>query len=648
MASLAAGSVFAGYRLEEMAGRGGMGVVYRARQLRPDRLVALKVITPDYAQDPIFRQRFESESEVAASLEHPNVIPVYEVNEVDGLLFIAMRFVDGHDLHSLIRSGLDPQSAVRIIDQVAGALDAAHAAGLVHRDIKPGNVLVADVGGRWHAYLTDFGLAQRVDGSAGLTRTGTFMGTPDYAAPEQIRGERVDARTDVYALTCVLYESLTREVPYPRDSAPAAMYAHLDAPPPSVTEHVAGLPPATNEVIRRGMAKNPDDRYPSAGDLGRAAVAALEERPVTERERTVAAGQAAPNAETIIDEPALAPPPAETPPARSSRRAVLIGVPLAIAAVVAVAAVVALDGDGGGGDGGTPTPAAAGPQETWSADVGGYPLYTAVAGEHAWVVLDGADRLKRVSLDGRSVTDTADIGELLGGLAVTDDRLLVGAFGEDGNDGRGTVLTVDPATGEASGPPIRTIDPFELATDGRTLWVTDLGQIDVIDLATRRRARRFDLEGGFDVALRDGTAWVVDNARGELLAFEAETGERRGRAVDVGAVPVSVAATADAIWVATEQGQLLRVPPDGGRPESLAVGGEGNRVVEADAGGVWVVDDKGTVVLVDPERLQVRGRLQLGGSLQDVALDGGDAFVVSSRSTEASTLVRVSSGSGAQ
>jgi predicted Ser/Thr protein kinase len=639
MASLAAGSVFAGYRLEEMAGRGGMGVVYRARQLRPDRLVALKVITPDYAQDPIFRQRFERESEVAASLEHPNVIPVYEVDEVDGLLFIAMRFVDGHDLHSLIRAGLDPQSAVRIIDQVAGALDAAHGAGLVHRDIKPGNVLVADVGGRWHAYLTDFGLAQRVDGGPGLTRTGMFMGTPDYAAPEQIRGERVDARTDVYALTCVLYESLTREVPYPRDSAPAAMYAHLDTPPPSVTEHAAGLPPATDEVIRRGMAKNPDERYPSAGDLGRAAVAALEERPVTERERTVAAGAAAPNAETIIDEPAPAPSARPRP-----RRRALIALPVAlVAAAAAVAVILLTSGDDGGGETNRPPALSA----EWTAPLGDYPWQAAVAGGQSWVVVENADRLKRVSGDGQ-VSDSGVLGTDLASIAVNGDGLLVGDFGEDDADGRGSIVRVDPGTGATEGNPIRTTDPVEMASDGETLWLTDLTQLHVIDVATGRRLRRIGVEDAIDVAVEGGTAWVILNEAGDLLRFDARTGDRRGRPIDVGARPMSVSATADAIWVATEQGLLVRVPPDGGQPQSLPVGGEGNRFVAAGEDGVWVADEQGNLVLVDPEALEVRGRLRVGGSLEAVAVDGEAAVVASGRSTAESTLVRVSSAAAAQ
>jgi hypothetical protein len=417
------------------------------------------------------------------------------------------------------------------------------------------------------------------------------------------------------------------------------MWAHLDAPPPSVLARGVELPPATDDVIRRGMAKDPDERFQSAGDLAQAALAALDDRPPARGERTVAIGDAAPGRRegTILD---------DVPPAvpRRSRRAALIALGLAVVAAAVVAAV-ALDG-GGGGD--APPPSSAVLAQSWSAPVGGYPLYAAVAGGQAWVTLDGADRLKRVALDGGSVRDTPVLGDYLGGLAVAGDRLLVGAFGEDLDDGRGTVVTVDPATGEAVGAAIRTIEPFELATDGRTLWVTDTEQLDVIDLPTRRRARRIDLVGAFDVAVEDGTAWVVNVERGELQPFVARTGTRRGRAIDVGARPVSVAATADAVWVATEQGQLLRVTPDGGRPEALAVGGEGNRMVEADADGVWVVDEQGNVVLVDPERLAVRARLRIGDTLPDVALDGGAAFVIRARSSAESTLVRVSSARAGQ
>ncbi len=293
--SLSPGSRFGGYVVEAIAGQGGMGVVYRARQLRPSRTVALKVISPLYAGDDEFRERFERESEVAASIEHSNVIPVYEVGADHGLLFIAMRFVEGTDLRALIQrvGRLPPRRAVRIVSQVGDALDAAHASGLVHRDIKPANILIAHEGEREHAYLTDFGLAKPAS-SDGPTRTGMFVGTLDYAAPEQIQGGRLDSRTDVYGLGCVLYHTLVGQVPYPADADHAKMFAHVTRMPPSIRSVDPSLPDALDVVVRKAMAKDPDNRYISAGDLGRAALAAIDGRTFTRAARSVAVGDAAP------------------------------------------------------------------------------------------------------------------------------------------------------------------------------------------------------------------------------------------------------------------------------------------------------------------------------------------------------------------
>jgi serine/threonine protein kinase len=292
---LAIGMQFAGYVIEGVAGRGGMGVVYRARQLRPSRIVALKVISPQLASDSDFRERFTSESEIATSIEHSNVIPVYAVGEDSHLLYIAMRYVQGTDLGAVIAAEgrLAPGRAVEILAELTAALDAAHAHGLVHRDIKPANVLIAREGQREHVYLTDFGLA-KLAASGGRTRTGMFVGTLDYAAPEQLKGRRVDARTDVYAAGCVLYQMLTGRVPFPQEHEAAIMFSHLSTEPPSVRELVPSLPAELDAVITRAMAKNPDDRYPSAGDLARDAIAATEGQRVTSPERSVATGRAAP------------------------------------------------------------------------------------------------------------------------------------------------------------------------------------------------------------------------------------------------------------------------------------------------------------------------------------------------------------------
>jgi hypothetical protein len=293
VAKLEAGSIFAGFQIESELGAGGMGVVYRATQLALDRTVALKLITPDFASDEDFRERFKRESRLAASIEHPNVVTVYEAGEENGQLYIAMRYIAGTDLLALIRAedGLEPARAAHLLTQVAAALDAAHARGLVHRDVKPANVLVADGD---HAYLTDFGLTKSA-ASVGPTKTGQWVGTADYVAPEQIMGEPVDARADVYALGCVLYHALTGKPPFVRDSEIAKIWAHVNDPPPALRESAATPPPpAFDGVIRRAMAKAPGDRYPSAGDLGRAATAALEGRAISEPERSIASGAAAP------------------------------------------------------------------------------------------------------------------------------------------------------------------------------------------------------------------------------------------------------------------------------------------------------------------------------------------------------------------
>ncbi len=288
MRQLGPGEEIGGYRIEALAGRGGMGLVYRARQRRPDRTVAIKVIAPELASDPAFRARFEQESATAAEIEHPNVIPVYEVGEDDGLLFISMRFVQGVDLGRLLaQSGrLDPERAAHLVSQTADALDAAHAQGLVHRDVKPGNILVASGD---HVYLTDFGLTKRTTDSRGMTQTGMFVGTVDYIAPEQVEGRRVDARADVYALGCVTYELLSGNVPFPRDSDIAKIFAHVSDPPPRLT----GVPEPLADAVEKAMAKRPEDRYVSAGDFGRAVSAGAEGRLASAGGRSVAVGAAA-------------------------------------------------------------------------------------------------------------------------------------------------------------------------------------------------------------------------------------------------------------------------------------------------------------------------------------------------------------------
>jgi serine/threonine-protein kinase len=285
------GAHIAGCRIESVAGRGGMGIVYRATQLSLGRPVALKLIAPEHAADSGFRERFQRESRMAAAIDHPNVIPVYEAGEEDGRLYLVMRWVAGTDLHKVLRNDgrLEPLRAAAIVNQVAGALDAAHAAGLVHRDVKPANVLLSGD----HAYLADFGLTRLAGADTNLTTDGHFLGTVDYMAPEQFHPGPNDARADVYALGCVLFAALTGTPPFLRDTVPATMLAHLHDPPPRASD-TPGVAREFDRVLARALAKEPEDRYPSAGDFGRAALAVAEGRSVTEEERSVARGAAAP------------------------------------------------------------------------------------------------------------------------------------------------------------------------------------------------------------------------------------------------------------------------------------------------------------------------------------------------------------------
>ena len=273
MPDIEVGAEIAGHRLEEIIGRGGMGIVYRARDLTLDRVVAFKLIAPEFATEPDFRARFKRESRQAASIRHPNVISIYSAGEEGDLLFITMDYVEGTDLKNFvgIRGRLDPKLAADLVSQVASGLEAAHARGLVHRDVKPANVLIEN---QRHAYLTDFGLTKRATAGSALTRTGLIVGTTDYLAPEQIQGDKLDARGDVYALGCVLYEALTGFVPYPRDTGAATMWAHMSEPPPSVLERAPDVPVEYDVVVSRAMAKDPNQRFTSAEALGRALQAA--------------------------------------------------------------------------------------------------------------------------------------------------------------------------------------------------------------------------------------------------------------------------------------------------------------------------------------------------------------------------------------
>jgi len=276
-AELALGSTFAGHRIDSIAGRGGMGVVYRATDLTLDRPVALKLIAPTLARDPVFRARFERECRLAAALDHPHVVPIFHAGAERGALYVTMRYVEGTDLRALLAEEhrLEPSRAVEIVTRVADALTEAHRHGLVHRDVKPANVLLATRDGSEHAFLTDFGITKERVGDTGLTKTGFAVGTADYMAPEQAKGVDVDSRADIYALGCILYRALTGAVLYDKDSDVEKMWAHIHEPPPALLDVRPELPPALGDAVERALAKAPGDRQQTARELAREALAAI-------------------------------------------------------------------------------------------------------------------------------------------------------------------------------------------------------------------------------------------------------------------------------------------------------------------------------------------------------------------------------------
>jgi serine/threonine protein kinase len=345
------GDSLAGYRIELLLGRGGMGAVYLAIHTRLNRKVALKVLVPELAEDDLFRERFIRESQLAASLEHPNAIQIYNADEVDGVLFIAMRYIEGSDLRQLLREQgqLSAKRTVEIVQQVAGALDAAHEASLVHRDVKPANILIEQPSGK--VFLSDFGVAKRTS-SAGMTKTGSFLGSVDYCPPEQIHGQPVDGRTDTYSLGCVAFHCLAGQPPFPKETDIAVIQAHLTEPVPALSTVRPGLPLALDGVLATAMAKYPQVRYASSGAFAAGFRAAIESdtRQATSptlippRSTAPPALPSRPSQPTRVDPPSGAPADTDIQPAARhgfSRRSVVFAtVGLLVIAIGAVAFVV--------------------------------------------------------------------------------------------------------------------------------------------------------------------------------------------------------------------------------------------------------------------------------------------------------------------
>jgi hypothetical protein len=631
------GDEFAGHRILGVAGRGGMGVVYRALQLDLDRPVALKLIAPQLAEDTAFRERFARESRAAASIDHPNVIPIYYTGDHEGTLYIAMRYVEGPDLRTLVRAEgqLEPGRAAYIVSQVASALDAAHARGIVHRDVKPANVLL---GAGEHAYLTDFGLTKNLTSHTGSTRAGGWVGTLGYVSPEQIRGERIDARADVYALGCVLYHALTGSPPYQRDSDEATLWAHLHDDPPSVAGHAPGVPEGFDEVVRRAMAKDPDERYPSAGDLGRAALAAAGRAAAPGPERRVAVGEAAPGdeQETVVSPDQAATAVASRPPA--GRR--LWPWALAVVPVVALAVVAVLlldggnDGNGGQTTGTTGTTTANQQGDTTvptkSLTLGGRPNNIVVSGGNAWIVRSGVDRLTVVDADtvkrrpfrprvGNPAGEAAGFGKLW--VANQAGNTLV-AIGLKSHRQEGAAVALPPGG-----------RPVAVAVGERAVWVGIRGNPGLlvrVDPRTRQAVKSIPLPDGLqNITVGGGAVWVIARRRNTVTRVDIASATQRP--VFVGERPFGIAYGRGAVWV-TNNGDDTVTRIDAGSLNTLvAEVGRGPKGVAVGAGGIWVANSiASTLTRIDPATNQPAGEpIKVATNPYAVDVAGDDVWVTS-------------------
>ena len=611
-ADLSIGAELLGYRIAAVLGRGGMGIVYLAEDLRLKRRVALKLLSPRLADDERFRERLLAESELAASLDHPNIIPIYEAGEVDGRIFISMRYVEGSDLKTVLRSGpLAPGAALALVAQVASALDAAHTQGLVHRDVKPSNVLIAPAAGHEgadHAYLADFGLTKRLsDSGPGEAGDEQLLGTVEYVAPEQIRGDEVDGRADVYSLGCLLYECLAGEPPFPRASDAAVLFAHLQEEPPTL--------PGLEQVLAKALTKSPDDRYQTGRELVDAARKAL--------------GVAEP---------------------RSARwpRVALAGGALTIAAVLL--AVFLVRGSGSG--------AVAAPgrliridpktnRATKTLAIGQDPSGIAVGAGHVWMTSLPDSSLWRIDPK-TSETKRISVGVTPLGVAVKSGV----AFGQPIASavsggiafvaGGGGVTMVDAISGQQTGT-IQTGDATVIAGGRGGVWAvagtvdrlvdTSFGvgkverKVAITPAAPVDEAHARDDEAG--IAVGEGSVWVLGDTVDRHLWRIDPVGRRVVAVIRLPFAPGGIAAGLGGVWVTAQlDDRVLRVDPKTNRIVATIPVGRAAWGVAVGSGGVWVANTlDGTVSRIDPGTNRVVATIRVGASPKQVAVGAGSVWV---------------------
>ncbi len=589
------GTQLGGYRIDRVLGRGGMGVVYLATELALERRVALKLIAPELAGDTSFRERFLRESRLAASIDHPNILPVYAAGEADGELYLATRFVDGTDLRALLATGsLLRERALTLVGQVADALDAAHARGLVHRDVKPGNVLVdaAD-----HCYLSDFGLTTQRN-TGGAPASGRLVGSLDYLAPEQIRDGDVDGRSDQYALACVLYELLCRIPPFRRETEAQTLWAHMQEEPPPAPGY-----PELEPVFGRALAKEQEERYPTCNAFVEDARAALglAPSPVAVRRRRRRAG----------------------------RRLIAIGGAFVAAATVAAVLAVTLDSKGGlvASANSIALVDSASRELVEAIPVGNAPTEVAVSDEWIWVLNsnDGAGTISKIDAKTRTRASTFSIPGTPRNLLSAFGSLWVGTV-------EGRVFRIEPETDlvthswtlpNAGEQAVFDVDfgAGWLAASPDAVWAASVRAISRIDPMTSRLRHRASTAWG-PMAYGFGSLWII----GRELQRVSVANLKRVATIPLAGY-VDVATGLGAVWLTNdERGAVVRVDPARDALEqTYAVGGKPFGVATG-AGAVWAATDNGGVVRIDVQRRRVL-RIQVGGAPRLLDVRGREVWV---------------------
>ena len=611
------GTEIAGYRIERLLGRGGMSVVYLAEHLRLKRKVALKLLMPDLAEDERFRERFLRESHLAATLDHSHVIPIYDADEAQGLLYIAMRYVEGTDLKTLlVREGpLEPRRALALVSQVAGALDAAHERGLVHRDVKPGNILLTEESGAEHVYLADFGLTKETSSESGLTETGHFVGTADYVAPEQIDRRPLDARADVYSLGCVLFECLTGEAPFRSERLMAVLWGHLNEPPPSVSERNRDLPPGLDAVLVRTLAKDPEDRYATCRELLAAARAEL----------GMSAELPAPAAALI-----------------RQWKWPLIATAAILVAIALVAGLVFVLGD--------ENAAVAKPVLPLTVDslvridpetnelvaaipVGANPSAVAVGEGTVWVASKDDRTIARIDPRSSVVAEIVDVSNagppisiaVGGGEVWTGHAFAVFDTSIWKHDLRG-------------GSPLKVAEGGELIpAGGERIWLLTGPELEGIEpnLGTIVVRIPFDSFPSLDtvryrpVAAGDGALWVAEpSLTPRLTRIDSESGQVLAT-IQLEVAPTDVAVGEGAVWVTNRSDDSVsRIDPATNRVTGTIRVGRSPEGIAVGDGAVWVASTRdGSVTRIDPATTDIVATIEVGAQPGDIAVGEGGVWV---------------------